>query len=171
MADVSVLMIISMFAGVLIVAVFLITAFAADTRHYGDDSPADGADLRVRPPGVDEPAPRPACRTRRLSEEERNGFCHVWNSVCERFADDPRTAVTYADLLLSDLMLQCSAGDPATKHGFPGGGKGILKDEYQTAHAIAAGSRLRNLNSEELAKAMDLYGDLFDNILRAHSRT
>ena len=90
-----------------------------------------------------------------LTDEDRDGYLQVWNSVCSRFTSDPKTAVCYADLLMSDIV-----GDSAE---FALERK--ISQKYNRAHEIADRNRRQGLDPDELALAINLYGAVFAEVL------
>lgn len=99
---------------------------------------------------------------RSLSPEDMRGFLRVWRSVREHFPDDPKTAVLYADLLMSDVI-----GYPAWRNesGADMCLDGELKDKYRAAHKIAVRSRSGEMTREELARAISLYAAILNGLL------
>lgn len=89
-----------------------------------------------------------------LTEEDQDGFLQVWESVCKRFAHDPKRAVCYADLLMSDIV----DDHPSTRSE----GSQLPLDKataakYWKAHEIARRNQAQGSNPHELAFAMKLY--------------
>ena len=157
-------LLISIGTGLVLLLVFPLTVLAA--VRLGADYATEVSDLRIFPRS-DGLVKAPVRRAQRLSEEDWDGFFHVWNSVCERFTDAPRTAVTYADLLLSDLMVECRGA--LTDPGIAVSKEPTVTDQYDTAHEIAIRAKMRNLNSEELTTVMSLYSGIIDDLLRVTS--
>jgi hypothetical protein len=121
---------------------------AAESRAAG--APDDFSAVGIRP----------------LASEEREGFAQVWRSVEGRFATDPKTAVIYADLLVSDLM--DARGLPAREIGeanteFPLD-RGVA-ESYRIAHQIAVRHRRGDPKADHLRKAMAHYRDLIFRLL------
>ena len=102
---------------------------------------------------------------RRLTEEDRRGFLRVWHSVYERFENDPRAAVLYADLLMSDLIQDEAENPPGEEHEPEILLDGHLRDKYHTAHAIAIHNKLGPTKTEDLRRAMALYAAVFQKLL------
>jgi hypothetical protein len=100
-----------------------------------------------------------------LSDEDRDGFTRVWDSIRERFDTDPTVTVVHADLLMSDLIEDCSGSAKETD-----GESGVLarlqlKNRYSSAHEIAARTKEGLVKPSELERAMGLYAVLFDELL------
>lgn len=100
-----------------------------------------------------------------LTETDRDGFLKVWHSVRSRFASDPRTAVCYADLLMSDIL-----GERAIENSAVSGLDPETAERYRKAHEIASRNRRQQSNPEELALAMSLYAAVLDEALSAEGR-
>ena len=103
--------------------------------------------------------------TLRLSREDWQGLCKVWQSICERYPVEPKTALAYADMVMSDL-LRDRAGSPESATMV------IRMNDAETqqcraAHEIVVRGRARMLDPKEFDRAMDLYKDLFDEIFAA----
>ena len=107
--------------------------------------------------GGAEPKHKADRRTRQLTEEEWKRFNGVWQSIRARFDDDPKVAVVYADLVISDLVVSNTrrAARP---------GDCSLKDKYRTAHELIRSGHAGTVNVEELRQAMSLYAALFDEL-------
>lgn len=103
-------------------------------------------------------------RCRRLSPEEWNGFIRVWFSIRARFDRDPKTVVTYADLLMSDLVAYGDSCRSKQARMRDIGDSG-LNEKYRVAHAIATSAPTHSPNLDELRLAMSLYVSLFDEVL------
>ena len=103
-----------------------------------------------------EPAHKADFHTRRLTEEEWAGFVGVWRSVRARFDQDPRVAIVYADLLISDLVANNSES---------GQRAGDCNFKYRTAHELMKSERTGVVNTEELRRAMSLYATLFEELV------
>jgi hypothetical protein len=100
-----------------------------------------------------EPEHKVDCRsTRQLTEEECDGFLGVWQSIRARFDHDPKVAVVYADLLISDLVANNTDSN--------------LNDKYLTAHELTRSGQTATLNADKLRRIMSLYAALFDELLR-----
>jgi hypothetical protein len=99
-----------------------------------------------------------------LGPKERKGFLRAWQLVRARSDRDPKLAITYADLLMSDLLgiantlrselaPRCNIADNS------------VSNKYQVAHEITKAGNAQILTYKELARAMDLYASLFDELL------
>jgi hypothetical protein len=92
-----------------------------------------------------------------LSEQDRQVCEQVWRSVCQRFASDPKLAIVYADLLISDVMGSRLPGGAASAR--------LIETQFEAAHAIAEHNRRGEAAAEELKRAMALYAALFDELV------
>jgi hypothetical protein len=108
--------------------------------------------------GGAEPKHKADRHTRQLTEEEWNGFNGVWQSIRARFDDDPKVAVVYADLVISDLVV-----NNTERAARPGDCN--LKDKYRVAHELIRSGHTGTVNAEELRQAMGLYAALFDELV------
>jgi hypothetical protein len=99
-----------------------------------------------------------------LSPEEHAGFEFVWQSVRKRFERDPNTAISYADLLISDLLHH---------HGCCNG-KGTLSstsvvdeltEKYQHAHSIAFHQLPKPTTRTDLERVMLIYEEVFQRFV------
>jgi hypothetical protein len=97
-----------------------------------------------------------------MSDKDRDGFLEVWRSVCSRFPSDPKTAVCYADLLMSDIV-----GDPVGdgRHSFQLVLDTGTREKYRRAHEIALRNKWQDSKPDELALAMSLYVAVFREVL------
>jgi hypothetical protein len=100
-----------------------------------------------------------------LSEEDRDGFCQVWHSVREEFETDPNAAVRRADLLLLDLIEDCTgpSGDGDESSGLFAGPD--MEREFWCAHEIALRCKNGLAQAIDLDQAIRLYGVLFERLL------
>jgi hypothetical protein len=102
-----------------------------------------------------------------LTEAERERFLRDWQGVQARFVDRPKSAVTEADELVSNVMQ--ARGYPAS--GFEQRAADIsvdysrLVDSYRSANAIAVRAATDGATTEELRTAMIQYRGLFDELL------
>jgi FtsZ-interacting cell division protein ZipA len=108
---------------------------------------------------------------RQLTAEERERFVTEWRGVQSRFVDDPRGAVTDAELLLDRLMqargypkcdFEQRAADLSVGH--PG-----AVDRYRAAHEIALRQHQAQATTEDLRNAVIYYRSLFDDLLEETS--
>jgi hypothetical protein len=94
-------------------------------------------------------------------------FSQEWNTLQGRFVDNPKGAVTEADLLVRELM---------TKRGYPMGDFELraadisvdhpeVVSTYRAAQAIAVRDARGEADTEELRKAVVHYRTLFDELL------
>jgi hypothetical protein len=108
---------------------------------------------------------------RPLTAEERERFVNEWRDVQSRFVDDPRGAVSDADVLLDRLMqargypkseFEQRAADVSVGHP-------RAVDSYRAAHQIALRQRQGQANTEDLRNAVIYYRSLFDDLLETTS--
>ena len=99
-----------------------------------------------------EPEHKVEYHSRELTKEEWNGFLAVWESVRARFEQDPRVAVVYADLLISELLTSNTNCN--------------LNDKYLTAHKLTRTEYSGTVNTEKLKRVMGLYNSLFDELVK-----
>lgn len=104
------------------------------------------------------------------SEKERARFFEVWHSVCAHFDDDPRAAVCYADLLVSDLLHRPAPRMTRDENAPEVVLRGQLRDNYHAAHAIAVHEFSEPIKADDLRRAMSLYRDILDELF-AHAQT
>jgi hypothetical protein len=102
-----------------------------------------------------------------LTPADAARFSQDWNTLQGRFVDNPKGAVTEADLLVRELM---------AKRGYPMGDfelraadisvdyPGIVST-YRAAQAIAVRDARGEADTEELRKAVVHYRTLFDELL------
>ena len=104
---------------------------------------------------------------RSLPEPARERYAQHWLEVQRRFVDDPRSAVTEADGLVTDVMsargypmgdFQQRAADVSVDYP-------QLVENYRTAHDIALRHNRGEASTEDLRKAMVHYRSLFDELL------
>ncbi len=157
----------------ILVAIFVVVAVAAARRHRNlfqnrdyrwtaeqSDSGTDPARAREADHGPDRLGIRP------LNERDRQAFLKVWTCVRQRFQSDPKTAVVYADLLMSDLIenhARHAAWRPEKSLD------GSLRQKFLSAHDVAIRNQQGHVTLDELRRAFDLYGALFDELVRARS--
>jgi len=108
---------------------------------------------------------------RDLSADERERFVTEWRTVQSRFVDDPRGAVSQADLLTDRLMqlrgypvsdFEQRAADISVGHPH-------VVENYRAARAIALRHRQGLATTEDLRNALIYYRSLFDELLQAGS--
>jgi hypothetical protein len=115
-------------------------------------------------------------RIRELSREERERFSDSWRRVQATFVDDPASAVTEADLLVTEVMtargypmtdFERRAEDLTVDHG-------DVVHHYREARAIAARHSQQAASTEDLRQALVHYRALFADLLalpdRQHAR-
>lgn len=104
---------------------------------------------------------------RPLAPEEQQAFTNEWRAVQSRFVDDPRGAVTEADLLVDRLMqargypvsdFEQRAADISVGHA-------SVVDNYRAAHTIALRHRQGQATTEDLRNALIYYRSLFTELL------
>jgi hypothetical protein len=146
-------------AVILVVVVFIVQGRRQPVSYIGISDEAETDAVPV------EPVPASGRLSRnRLTEQDRNGFLQAWHSVQDHFDADPKAAVIYADLLVSDLIRETGrpgAPDESESDFVPS----KLKEKYLAAHAIAVQNKLGVLRPGELRRAMSLYAVVFDEIL------
>jgi hypothetical protein len=96
-------------------------------------------------------------------------FSNAWSSLQGRFVDDPKGAVSQADLLVRELMVkrgypmgdfELRAADISVDH------PSVVKN-YRAAQIIAARNARGEADTEELRTAVVHYRTLFDELLGA----
>jgi hypothetical protein len=106
---------------------------------------------------------------RPLPESARAQLVERWRAVQARFVDDPRDAVGDADALIGDAMqargypvgdFEQRAADVSVEHP-------RVVTDYRTAHDIA---RRREVDTEDLRRAMVHYRSLFEALVSAEPR-
>ena len=104
-----------------------------------------------------------------LPPREAQRFRMEWQGVQSRFVDNPRSAVTEADLLVRDVMMrrgypmadfETQAADLSVDHP-------LVVDHYRAGHAIAIRELHGQASTEDLRQALVHYRALFDELLRA----
>ena len=104
---------------------------------------------------------------RALPADERERFVTAWRSVQSRFVDDPKGAVSQADLLVNEVMrargypmtdFEQRAADISVTHPHVVG-------NYRAAHQIALRHQQGHATTEDLRQAMICYRSLFDDLL------
>jgi hypothetical protein len=104
---------------------------------------------------------------RHLTREECGRFADEWQTVQERFVDDPRRAVAQADQLVNEALrargypmgdFEQQAADVSVEHP-------RVVEEYRAAHDIAVRDRRGQATTEELRRAMQHYRALFEQVL------
>ena len=104
---------------------------------------------------------------RPLSSTDRSSFLYRWNDVQSRFVDDPKSAVTQADSLVTDAMqargypmgdFEQRAADISVDHP-------VVVENYRAGHAIALRHGRGEASTEDLRQAMVHYRTLFQELL------
>jgi len=104
---------------------------------------------------------------RPLPADERERFITEWRRVQSRFVDEPRGAVTQADLLVNNVMrvrgypmtdFEQRAADISVTHPY-------VVTNYRAAHEIAERHQQGQATTEDLRQAMIYYRSLFDDLL------
>jgi hypothetical protein len=109
-----------------------------------------------------------AFEIRPLAAADRERFTDGWQRVQADFVDDPRGAVTRADVLLGDLMsargypvsdFEQRSADLSVDHP-------VVVQNYRSAHEIADRHARGEAGTEDLRQAMIHYRALFDELSR-----
>jgi hypothetical protein len=104
---------------------------------------------------------------RPLPPEERNAFAQRWDEVQSRFVDDPKSAVTQADGLVTEVMqargypmgdFEQRAADISVDHP-------VVVDNYRAAREIALRHGQGKASTEDMRKAIVHYRALFTELL------
>jgi len=105
-----------------------------------------------------------------LTEEQRDRLAARWRMVQEHFVDDPRDAVAQADVIITEAMrtrgypmadFEQRAADLSVDHP-------AVVEDYRAAHQIAMRDAQGTATTEDLRKAMQLYRNLFEDVLETH---
>lgn len=106
---------------------------------------------------------------RPLDTEERHRFAAEWQSMQATFVDDPKTAVTRADLLLAEVMrargYETDLHDVNARIEDVSVGHGDEAAAFREAVKIAALNRDDRATTEDLRQAIKDYGIVFDSLL------
>ena len=104
---------------------------------------------------------------RPLNRAERDKFSNSWREQQARFVDDPRGAVTAADVLITEVMttrgyptadFDTQLADASVDHA-------RVVGKYREAHEIADRNREGTAGTEDLRRAMISYRALFEDLL------
>jgi hypothetical protein len=104
---------------------------------------------------------------RALTSDEREGFITEWRVVQSRFVDDPKGAVSEADILVERVMevrgypisdFEQRAADISVTHPH-------VVNNYRAAHQIALRHQQGQATTEDLRQAMIYYRSLFEDLL------
>jgi hypothetical protein len=96
-----------------------------------------------------------------LTPQERERFAENWRREQARFVDNPSAAVSAADTLVTELMVE--RGYPTTAEAsvdYP-----HVMNRYREAHEIAERNQRGGAQTEELREAMICYRALFEELL------
>jgi hypothetical protein len=108
-----------------------------------------------------------AYHIRDLNPEERGRFSESWRRVQAMFVDDPSTAVTEADMLVTEVMtargypmadFDHRAEDLTVEHG-------NVVHHYRQARDIASRHTRHQASTEDLRQALVHYRELFTDLL------
>ncbi|MFE6663876.1 hypothetical protein ACFVFH_09935 [Streptomyces sp. NPDC057697] len=109
-----------------------------------------------------------ALEIRPLPARVRDQYARDWNTVQERFVDDPDQAVGEADRLVTTLMSE--RGYPTESYEQQTRDLSVehsrTLEHYRAAHEINQRAGGRETSTEELRTAMVHYRALFDELLR-----
>ena len=104
---------------------------------------------------------------RPLSPADRSSFLYRWNDIQSVFVDDPKSAVTQADSLITGVMqargypmgdFDQRAADISVDHP-------VVVENYRSAHTIALRHGRGEASTEDLRQAMVHYRTLFQELL------
>ena len=104
---------------------------------------------------------------RALSAEESGRFSGNWRVIQARFVDDPRAAVTDADVLIREVMStrgypmsnwEQRVADISVDHPH-------VVENYRTGHDIAIRHERGEASTEDLRRAMIAYRELFAELV------
>lgn len=104
---------------------------------------------------------------RPLADADRARFVENWRGVQARFVDDPKAAVTEADLLIAQVMelrgypvsdFETAAADLSVNHP-------RFVENYRAGHDIAVRHSRGEASTEDLRQAMVHYRSLFDELV------
>lgn len=105
---------------------------------------------------------------RELAVDERERLVTDWHLVQSRFVDDPESAVSQADELVTRVMQ--TRGYPMSDFGQRAADISVdhprVVDNYRAAHEIALRHRKGKASTEDLRNAMIYYRSLFDELLQ-----
>jgi len=139
------------------------TEYSRAVHEMGSRSKAE-AELKRREKRVEK------LRLVALSPADAARFAQAWKALQGRFVDNPKGALTEADRLVRDLMLQRGypmgdferrAADISVDHP-------AVVDHYRAAQAIALRDQRGEADTEELRKAVVHYRALFDDLLEVN---
>jgi hypothetical protein len=134
-------------------------------RVAGLDPRADGADDRELATRIE----RPAVEIRPLGDAVRESYSERWAHVQAAFAERPQVAVTEADELAREVMLERGypVHDDARRLADVSVDHPDVMDHFRIAMALAAEAREDRATPERLRQAMVHYRALFGRLLAA----
>lgn len=103
-----------------------------------------------------------------LAAHEAQRYRMEWQGVQARFVDNPRTAVTEADLLVRDVMTRRGypMADFDTQAAYISVDHPVVVENYRAAHGIALREMHGQASTEDLRQALVHYRALFDELLQ-----
>ena len=110
---------------------------------------------------------------RSLTHSDRDHFAQAWHADQARFVDDPKGAVTEADLLVTEVMkargypvstLEQRVADISVDHPH-------VVENYRAAADIALRHKSGEATTEDLRQAMVYYRKLFEELLETSELT
>jgi hypothetical protein len=174
MQDVNLLVAVGIIVLLLVVAVFLLTRKRRSehlSQHFGPEYQREVERMGSREKAEAELLAREK-RVRKLQivplpPQDAERFRMEWQGLQGRFVDNPRSAVTEADILVRDLM---------TRRGYPMGDfesraadisvdHPLVVEHYRAAHAIALREHEGGADTEALRQALVHYRALFAELL------
>jgi hypothetical protein len=104
---------------------------------------------------------------RPLAPSDRERYIASWRKVQSLFVDDPKSSITQADQLLSDVMSTrgYSVSDFEQRSADISVGHPLVVENYRAAHAIAVRHASGQATTEDLRQAMIHYRTLFDELV------
>jgi hypothetical protein len=104
---------------------------------------------------------------RPLSVEESGRFSATWRAIQARFVDDPKSALTDADSLITEVM--SARGYPMSNWDQRVADISVdhprVVETYRTGHEIAIRHDRGNASTEDLRRAMIAYRELFAELV------
>lgn len=104
-----------------------------------------------------------------ISGEQRMTFLSEWQTMQASFVEHPGTAVNRADQLLAEVMrargYESSMGDPGERIADVSVGHGDEAAAFREAAEIAKLNRQGRATTEDLRRAIQDYGVVFDSLL------
>lgn len=104
-----------------------------------------------------------------ISGEQRLAFLSEWQNMQASFVEHPGTAVNRADQLLAEVMrargYESSMGDPGERIADVSVGHGDEAGAFREAAEIAKLNRQGRATTEDLRRAIQDYGVVFDSLL------